>query len=117
MAGAVHVDDDAIAAVAAGTSDDPFAVLGRHATSRDQHPAGVFRTSQPAAMAVDLVLMDGTVRALQRRTGTIFETVVPLDGVEPHEFAYRFLVHEQSGTREVVDPYQFGQVLEEFDLH
>ena len=117
MAGALHVDNDAIAAVAAGTSDDPFAVLGRHAASHDNRPAVVIRTSQPAAVAVDLVMTDGTVHPAQRRAGTIFEIIIPLDGLEPHELGYRFLVHEQGGTREVVDPYQYGQVLEEFDLH
>ena len=39
-------------------------------------------------------------------------------GHRPRTFAYRFRVHERRASRDdVVDPYQFGQVLTDFDLH
>ena len=42
-------EDAGLDAVAAGTHDDPFAVLGRHRVTVDGRPALVIRTMQPAA--------------------------------------------------------------------
>ena len=50
--------DPAIAAVASGTSSDPFAVLGRHEVTVDHRPAVVLRTMQPGASAVELITAD-----------------------------------------------------------
>ena len=51
----------ALEAVATGTSDDPFAVLGRHATTLNGRPAVVIRTVQPAASRVELVTDTGVI--------------------------------------------------------
>jgi 1,4-alpha-glucan branching enzyme len=53
----------------------------------------------------------------RRRPEGLFEAIVPLDGRDPHAFAYRFRIHDSGSTRDVIDPYQFGQVLSDFDLH
>jgi len=117
MAGAVDTaNGDLIAAVATGTSGDPFAVLGRHEVRVDQRPAVVVRTMQPAASAVELVTPTMVTPMPRRHPAGLFEARVPLDG-NASEFAYRFRVHEGGTAHEVVDPYQYGQVLSDYDLH
>ena len=109
------VEDDTLDAIAGGTSDDPFAILGRHPITIDGKPAFVTRTMQPAASAVELITDDRIVAMERRRREGLFEATVQGDGAAPP--AYRLRVHEGNASREVIDPYQFGQVLSEFDLH
>src|SRR5262245_49893048 len=118
MSGAVHTNDEPIVrAVAAGTSDDPFAVLGRHVTTLDSRPAVVIRTVQPAASAVELITADGPPRPMRARARGLFEITVPLGDADAHDFGYRIRVHEGGRVRDLIDPYQFGPVLADFDLH
>jgi 1,4-alpha-glucan branching enzyme len=116
MSSALDSIDRAIQAVAAGTSGDAFAVLGRHPTTLGGRPALVIRTNQPAAEAVELVARDGAA-PMRRLVDGLFEVVVPLGSQSGDQFEYRFRVHSGRGVQEVVDPYQFGQVLADFDLH
>ena len=109
-------EDRAVAEVAAGTSGNPFAVLGRHVVTIDQRPAVVVRTMQPMASAVDLVTDDQVTPMPRRHPEGLFEARLPLDGRAP-DFAYWFRVHDEAGVREIIDPYQFGQVLSDYDLH
>jgi 1,4-alpha-glucan branching enzyme len=109
--------DELLDAVAAGTSDDPFAILGRHETLLDGRPAVVVRTMQPAASRVELLTPNGAVAMERRRRDGLFEATVPLNGAQPQDFPYRLRVYDGESPREVVDPYQFGQVIGEFDLH
>src|SRR5918993_2853860 len=111
-----HREDEPLDAVAAGTFDDPFAVLGRHEIRRSGRPALVIRTMQPAASRVELVTPDGITPMERRRSAGLFEATVPLAGLLT-DFAYRLRVHEGSEVREILDAYQFGPVLTEFDLH
>jgi 1,4-alpha-glucan branching enzyme len=105
-----------MAAVASGTSGDPFAVLGRHEVIVDRRPAVVLRTMQPAATAVELITPGAVTPMPRRHSAGLFEARVPLSG-EVADFAYRFRVHADEGVHEVIDPYQFGQVLSDYDLH
>ena len=115
-AGVRSAEDDALDALISGTSDDPFAMLGRHRVVIDGRPALVVRTLQPHAADVQLITGDRMYGMQRRRTGGLFEAKVPFDG--PAEtFAYRFRVRDGAVTRDIVDPYQFGQVLTDFDLH
>jgi 1,4-alpha-glucan branching enzyme len=109
-------EDAQLDAVAAGTFDDPFAVLGRHETRRSGRPAVVVRTMQPAASRVELVTPEGITEMERRRSAGLFEVTVPLAGALT-DFAYRVRVHDGLEVREILDPYQFGQVLTDFDLH
>jgi len=109
-------DDEAVDAIVAGTSDDPFAVLGRHRVIVDGKPALLIRTMQPAASDVQLVTDDRVYGMQRRRPDGLFEATLPFDG-RPEDFAYRFRVREGGVARDVIDPYQFGQVLTDFDLH
>jgi 1,4-alpha-glucan branching enzyme len=119
MTGAIRttVEEDALDAVAAGRADDPFAVLGPHAVTHAGHPASVIRTMQPSASAVDVVVGDRVVPMERRVPGGLFEAIVDLDGRSLRDLAYRFRVSEAGDTREAIDPYRFGQVLSDFDLH
>jgi 1,4-alpha-glucan branching enzyme len=109
-------EDEQLDAVAAGTFDDPFAILGPHEIRRNGRPALVIRTMQPAASQVELVTPDGITAMAQRRSGGLFEATVPLTGPLT-DFAYRLRVHDGPAVREILDAYQFGPVLTEFDLH
>jgi 1,4-alpha-glucan branching enzyme len=109
-------DEQRLDAVAAGTDDDPFAILGRHETHLNGHPAVVVRTMQPAASRVELVTPDGVTPMDRRRSAGLFEATVPLKGALS-DVVYRLRVYEGSNVREIIDPYQFGQVLTDFDLH
>jgi 1,4-alpha-glucan branching enzyme len=53
---------------------------------------------------------------VRRHPDGLFEARLALDGRAPN-FGYRFRVLSRTGTRDVVDPYQFGQVLSDYDLH
>jgi 1,4-alpha-glucan branching enzyme len=118
MPGAIRTqEEDVLDAVAQGTSDDPFGFLGRHSTTSQGRPALVIRTMRPAASSVELVTFDGrTIPMIKRHLDGLFEAVVPFDG-DPHTFDYRFRITEGGVTHEADDPYKFGQVLSEFDLH
>jgi 1,4-alpha-glucan branching enzyme len=118
MPGAIQTAEDLhIAAVASGTSDDPFALLGRHATTIDKRPAVIVRTMQPAASAVELITPGRVTPMPRRHPDGLFEARIPLEAGTAAELAYTFRVHEATGVREVRDPYQYGQVLSDFDLH
>jgi 1,4-alpha-glucan branching enzyme len=117
VAGAIDAaDDHLISAVASGTSGDPFAVLGRHEVTVDQRPAVIVRTMQPAASAVELITSNLVTPMPRRYPDGLFEARVPLTG-SVADFAYRFRVHEDGVGREIIDPYQYGQVLSDYDLH
>ena len=114
--GARTADDDVLDAVVSGTCDDPFAVLGRHRVVVDGRPALLIRTMQPAASDVQLVTPSRVYGMQRRRPEGVFQATMPLDGA-PESFAYRFRVREGTSTRDIVDPFQFSQILSDFDLH
>ncbi len=112
--------DAALDAIARGASDDPFAFLGPHETTRDARPAACIRTMQPSASHVDLIPLPGgdAVPMVRRHADGLFETTVPLDGAAIQGFDYRLRVTEPGGpTRSIDDPYRYGPVLTDFDLH
>ncbi len=109
-------NDAALDAIVAGTSDDPFAMLGRHRVVVNGHAALVFRTLQPAASDVQLVTNDRVYGMHRKRPEGLFEAIVRLDARTPEDVAYRFRVREATVTRDAIDPYQFGRVLSDADL-
>jgi 1,4-alpha-glucan branching enzyme len=110
-------EPDIFEAVVTGRSGDPFAVLGRHAVTIDGRPAAIVRTMQPFASSVDLVTAGRVTPMPRTHPGGLFEARIALEGVPASELAYRFRVHEGSVTREITDPYQYGQMLSDYDLH
>jgi 1,4-alpha-glucan branching enzyme len=108
------IADQALDAITAGTGDDPFASLGPHVVTLKGRPAFVIRTIQPAASTVELVTGDRVLPMTRVRPDGLFELIVPgPDSPMP----FRFRLHEGSRTRDIDDPYRFGQVLSDFDLH
>jgi len=118
MTGAIRtVEEDALDAIVAGRADDPFAVLGPHASTRNGRQALVIRTMRPSASAVELVTADRVIAMERRHPDGLFEATLDAGSGSVSEVAYRFRIHEAGDTRETSDPYRFGQVLSEFDLH
>jgi 1,4-alpha-glucan branching enzyme len=112
-----RLTDDDIDAIVRGTSSDPFAVLGRHAVVSGSRPAVAIRVMQPAASRVELVTLGQTIVMDRLHPDGFFEAVLDPEGEAPSELAYRLRVHEPEGVRELTDPYQFGPILGDFDLH
>jgi 1,4-alpha-glucan branching enzyme len=106
----------ALAAVAAGRSRDPFAVLG-------PHPAGpgdvVVRTMQPAAVAVHLRLAEGgdwQPMPASAEPG-LFELSLTNEGrAGPPDYRLR-VTFPGARTIEIDDPYRYGRILGDYDLH
>jgi 1,4-alpha-glucan branching enzyme len=118
MAGGIGaLADDMLDAIATGTADDPFAILGPHAATHDGRPAIVIRTMQPSASGVELVVGDHAMPMERRHRDGLFELVIDADGRSPADLFYRLRVHDGGTVREFIDPYRFGQVLGDFDLH
>jgi len=117
MSGAVRTPQDrALDALAGGTFDDPFAILGPHRDASSGRPAIVIRTFQPPASAVDVVTRDQVVPMTRVRRDGLFEAMVATNQ-PPHELQYRLRILEGDRVREIVDPYRYGQVISDFDLH
>jgi 1,4-alpha-glucan branching enzyme len=77
----------------------------------------VIRTFQPQAESVAVVTPDTVIAMRRRRSAGLFEATVPLGGRAPEAFGYHFRVRAHGVTRDLTDPYIFGQVLTDFDLH
>ncbi|HVB36982.1 MAG TPA: hypothetical protein VND92_00525, partial [Vicinamibacterales bacterium] len=112
--------ESALARLAAGTQDDPFGVLGPHRAADGR--GFVIRTFQPAASAVAVRPVGARGAAagdlVMERRGPegLFETLVPSASEEVPE--YRLRVTRYDGTvSEVDDPYRYGVVLSDYDLH
>ncbi len=102
----------AIDALARGDHGDPFALLGPH---RDADRL-VVRTFQPQASRVWVLDQTGsTLAELSREhpnglfAGDIGKRKTPLD--------YRLRLEIGSDTVEIDDPYRFGEILGELDVH
>jgi 1,4-alpha-glucan branching enzyme len=109
----VPVLDGALDAVATGASDDPFAVLGCHA--RDGHV--LVRALLPAARAVAVVAAGRAWPMTRRHAAGLFEAVLAPETLGPGD-PYRLRVEDGPGpAREIEDPYRFGPVLGDVDLH
>src|SRR4026207_949988 len=110
------LEDDMLDAIATGTADDPFAILGPHAATHDGRPAIVIRTMQPSASSVELVVGDRAMPMDRRHRDGLFELVIDGDGRSPGDLFYRLRVHEGGTSRDYIDPYRFGQGLGDFEL-
>ena len=100
----------AAAALLEGRLDDPFALLGPH---RDD--AGpLVRTFQPGAQGVTLAS-----RSTGEEIGTLEQTGDGLfEGAMRSNEAYLLRIRWPDGAvQETEDPYSFGMVLDDFDLH
>ncbi|WP_322100091.1 1,4-alpha-glucan branching protein GlgB [Geminicoccus harenae] len=104
------IDPAEVQSLVDGRHGDPFAILGPHAHGE----GGIVRAFLPGASAVEL---------LSRETG---ERLAFLESVHPAGLfaghverfaAYRFRIHWPEAIQETEDPYSFGLLLGELDLH
>ena len=104
--------ESALAALEAGHNRDPFAVLGPHPDERGG--GAVVRAFQPAAVAIDLRLgATGELRPMTRRDPAgLFEIRV----ADATDYRLRF-TYPGGHLVEADDPYRYGRVLTDFDLH
>jgi 1,4-alpha-glucan branching enzyme len=99
---------------------DPFGVLGQHELTAGAGPGRVVRAFMPEAKeawVVDLTRGGSGTRTPMERVHSdgLFEAVF---SERSAPFPYRLAVENHQGhSWEFVDPYQFGPVLSDFDLH
>ena len=103
----------AIDALVRGDHGDPFALLGPH---RDGRPAG--RAHLPAAGRAGVGARQGRARCSPSCRASI-RTACSRSrcGKRRTPFAYRLRVEVGGQTREVDDPYRFGEILGELDVY
>jgi 1,4-alpha-glucan branching enzyme len=118
MSTASAVPDERIFdAIIAGTGDDPFAVLGPHRSDINGRPAVTIRTLQPRGQHVEILAPGGVIPMERCRPEGLFEVALRPSDVEEDAWTYRLRVHEGGNARDIEDPYRFGPVLSDFDLH
>ncbi len=97
--------------VIAADHHDPFVVLGHHRIGGQRT---VFRTFQPHAESVRLLLDGQTLAMYRMREQGLFETVT--EAVPP--FSYRYEVTLAGGQRRTIeDPYRFLPQMSDLDRH
>jgi 1,4-alpha-glucan branching enzyme len=106
--------ENALTAIIEGRNRDPFAVLGPHRVG----DLIVFRTMQPAARSAEVrMVATGTVHAMQPLSHGLFEASVPsADGSAIPDYRLR-VVFGHGHAVEIDDPYRYGRILSDFDLH
>ena len=104
--------DAALDAIAEGRHRDPFGVLGPHLTADGL----IIRACIPTAERISVIRKGSSaVDMVRRHEAGIFEGTVARLTTIPD---YRLLVTYRGGaTAEVDDPYRFGRVLTDYDLH
>jgi len=105
-----NLDYGALHALVEGRHGDPFSILGRHPVG-DTH---VVRALLPGATAVDVV--DADSDAVIARMEQVFQGGLFAADIGSHG-TYRFQIHWPDAVQETEDPYSFGLLLGELDLH
>ena len=96
---------------------DPFGILGPHMFEVDDKMRLSIRTFHPGAKSVHVLprKSDSMVEAVLLHEEGFFEAVV---GPVGEDFRYRLRVERGDGhSWECEDPYRFGRVLTDYDLH
>jgi 1,4-alpha-glucan branching enzyme len=104
--------DNETDALLRGDHSDPFSYLGPHGFADGRTVVRIF---EPAANGIELIDAAGRsvpVQSIQTHDG-LFELTTD----QPLQRPYRVRVTRETGTTEVVDPYQFGPWLGESDIY
>ena len=107
-----------LAALARGRHSDPFAVLGPHDARLDGKDGVIVRAFRPLAASMHVRLWPDTERHEMTRVESegLFE--VFLAGARRATLDYRLVATWTDGSEfEWDDPYRYGPVLTDFDLH
>src|SRR5438034_8542949 len=103
-----HRLDAPLALLIEGRNRDPFAVLGPH-TDAD---GVVVRAFQPSARSIDVVLSGELVPMTRIDSSGLYEARMKSD------VDYRLrITFSADHVVEIDDPYRYGRVLSDFDLH
>lgn len=105
-----HLDAQSARALALGEHDDPFAVLGPHDTAEGR----IIRTFLPGAVKVEVLRRsDGAVLVSldPSHESGFFETLIR------ERVPYLFRIFWPQAVQETEDPYSFGLLLGDIDLH
>ena len=101
-----------------GEESHPFAYLGPHRKDQDGQTHTIIRVYVPDAASVNVLLDDTEGKTFPMRAISddgLFEVRCPIDA---KRVGYRLQVVDRYGTvREGRDPYAFGPVLSDYDLH
>ncbi|MCA9470826.1 MAG: 1,4-alpha-glucan branching protein GlgB [Nitrospirales bacterium] len=112
------VSDQQIERLIRGEEGHPFGYLGPHAEIVNGQTRTIVRTFMPEAANVSIVFDDAekTVLPMSALSSEgVFEASCAIDA---RATGYRFLVEDRVGTKtECRDPYAYGPVLSEYDLH
>jgi len=103
---------DALQAIAHGTHGNPFSVLGLH----EEAGTLAIRVFRPEAERVWIVPRDGS-KPLAELTRVHDAGAFHARLSRKRDFAYRLRIEAGGETREIEDPYRFGPLLGETDLH
>lgn len=104
------LDPQEIEALVAGRHGDPFTILGPHPAQGST----IVRALYPGAEAIDIVEPAGgdiLARAHRIHAGGLFAASLPTNQ------KYRLRIHWPDAEQETEDPYSFGLLLGELDLH
>ncbi len=105
------LEPNAADALVAGRHGDPFAILGPHYPPGGQ---GEVRVFAPHASSVEIISRDGAVAPLENiHDGGLFAGPLPSAPGEP----YRLRLRAGDKQWEEDDPYRFGHILGDLDLH
>lgn len=109
------IPPEVIDSIVGGYNGDPFAVLGPHAVMHDGKPAVAIRAMLPWADKLQAVRSDGTVHDLWRiHPDGFYEGII----LGKDSFSYKLRATNPAGDDvEMADPYAFGPLLTDFDLH
>ncbi len=113
------VSREEIASIVEACPSDPFGILGPHSFEHGGETLLAVRAFVPGAKAMWLLPRDGdgddAVPARRIHEEGIFESII---GPVGEDFRYRWRV-ERTDDRiwEFEDPYRFGRVLTEYDIH
>ncbi len=109
-----------ISKILTNSHHDPFQYLGVHEHPRDRNKS-VFRTLQPHAEKVSLLVEDKNIEMLQSDHPGVFECILSNENItyqklEPYDYRYRITYH--SGVvQEINDPYRFLPLLGDDDIY
>jgi 1,4-alpha-glucan branching enzyme len=119
------LSSEVIDSIVGGYNSDPFAVLGPHRVEVRGKPHIAVRAFLPWAAGVQVVRQDGSDSGSGSGSGAVYDMArVHPDGLfealipGSEGFVYRLrATNYAGGTVELYDPYSFGPVLTDFDLH
>jgi 1,4-alpha-glucan branching enzyme len=118
MSTPLHLEQDDLDRLIAGTHWNPRALVGPHSCTIDGQRRLVIRAWFPHAAQVSVIptpMSPSLIPMIRLHEAGLFEAVVPEDTPVP---LYRFTVTRRDGTViETHDPYAFPPLLTDFELH